>query len=303
MALLLSEPACPWSWGRHGQACLPEATLAPLLTGFVSLISRQTGKIVPVVLPLMWFEEVRPPRCPCTGLPWAWPPVPQRGAHGGIRGWVGEAAHATWNNPGETFRSATMLSTTPLSRKDHLGGQRRPGGQFFDGSVTTSPETREVDFQGVSFSCEISFPASQGYFCILNGGGGAGPGSPPMSSARQSGVGWWEAGLCSTEPLGVGLAPSIPGGLLSRPSEPTPVWWVGKAVERILGAGFYQPGVEVVASLCLRPIGQNEITWPCQLQGSLGNVDSWCGPGGNGDHPQAWGVGGRSAGATVCGPS
>ena len=34
-------------------------TPTKLLTCFVSLISRQTGKIQPVVLPLVWFEEVR----------------------------------------------------------------------------------------------------------------------------------------------------------------------------------------------------------------------------------------------------
>lgn len=38
-----------------------------LLTGFVLLISRQTGKIEPVVLPLMWFEEVRLPLAACVG--------------------------------------------------------------------------------------------------------------------------------------------------------------------------------------------------------------------------------------------
>lgn len=42
-------------------------TPTKLLTCFVSLISRQTGKIQPVVLPLVWFEEVRLSRAALMG--------------------------------------------------------------------------------------------------------------------------------------------------------------------------------------------------------------------------------------------
>lgn len=44
------------------EAALHKTPRQKLLTCFVSLISRQTGKIQPVVLPLVWFEEVRLPR-------------------------------------------------------------------------------------------------------------------------------------------------------------------------------------------------------------------------------------------------
>lgn len=51
----------------------------------VSLVYRQTGQIKPVVLPLLWFEEVRPPRSPCPGHPsgeqvWAFEWGPSVGA-------------------------------------------------------------------------------------------------------------------------------------------------------------------------------------------------------------------------------
>jgi len=39
------------------EAALHKTPRQKLLTCFVSLISRQTGKIQPVVLPLVWFEE------------------------------------------------------------------------------------------------------------------------------------------------------------------------------------------------------------------------------------------------------
>ena len=43
----------------------------------------------------------------------------------------------------------------------------------------------------------------------------------------------------------------------------------------------WEPGVEIVTSLCPHPIGQKKSRGPALLQGSLGNVVVLCDPGGH----------------------